>query len=85
MPVTSVAAARIPLPPHGILGIDMGLSVIWPIVAVHGDPGNAGYQIPVPALASLRGQTLYDQALMMDFGQPQPAWRLTNPVAHRVY
>jgi hypothetical protein len=65
MPLLSFAPARLPLPGLGILGLDPARSVILPFLVLLTDR-KATLTLQVPADPSLRGHTIYTQALDLD-------------------
>jgi len=85
IPLVSVGGAQIPLPPFGVLGINLSQSVTLPALWLPSDPMLATYKILVPANPAFVGIHLYSQALVADLAKPKATWRLTNTIVRQIY
>ncbi len=77
LPVVSLAAAAVPVPPFGIAGVDPNLAIALPLIAIPQPQGVGALNLPVPVLSGLIGTPLYAQALLVSSALPP---RLSNVV-----
>ena len=75
VPFLSTATARIPLPPFGVLGLDITQMIVLPSFAVQQPAGIGSLTIPVPNLPALAGIAIHTQVLLI---QNPVQDRLTN-------
>jgi hypothetical protein len=82
IPVVASAAARIELPPLGVLGLDPATTVDLPAMLLPAPAGRADVDLPVPSTAALIGRSVFAQALLLDPLEPA---KLTNRIEARFW
>ena len=86
IPALSLALAPMPLslPPWGVFSLDPNAIIHLPRVAIPASTGVGTLDLIVPAIASLIGQTIYVQALIVNNAQPWLDAHLTNYTADMI-
>jgi hypothetical protein len=80
LPFVAPSAARIPLPPFGVLGLAPARLVMLPLVTIPPQSGKGTLLLPIPNDPSLVGGSLFFQAIIVSSPDPLDV-RLTNVAA----